>query len=276
MKLYHCDSITVKKDYLSAVEAENRQLKEEASKLKEDLERLHSIFDVTTNSNRKDNHEIDVELAAVREQFRLAKEENVYLKEKNDTLFKLGKMALDKEKSKEPLLEIVEQEDTDGLDALVQSVMLNKNSKKTNLHQETIASNVKKVNKESNTEQSPKQSQPANENVGTQRIQYCHFFSNFGHCQFEEKTGRKCKFAHEKAPLCKFGSECNRKKCMYSHPQARKNNSQTTQNFHMRNSEFPFLRQPHQNMKQYWQPQPQPHMWMLQQMWEMMANQTYH
>ena len=111
----HGDYVTVKKDYLDAMEAENKQLKEEANKLKEDLERLHSIFDTTKNSNRKDNQDIDVELAAVREQFRVAKEENVYLKEKNDTLFKLGRMALDKEKSKEPLLEIVEQEDEDGL-----------------------------------------------------------------------------------------------------------------------------------------------------------------
>ena len=154
--------------------------------------------------------------------------------------------------------------------------MLYKNSKQKNPQHETIAKTVKNVNKESNTEQSSKKAQPAAVNDRPQRIQYCHFFNNFGHCQFEEKTGRKCKFSHEKAPTCKFGTECNRKKCMYSHSQARKNNAQYPQNFHLGSHEFPFLRQPHQNMNQYWQPQPQPQMWMLQQMWEMMANQSHH
>ena len=46
---------------------------------------------------------------------------------------------------------------------------------------------------------------------------FCHYFSNFGKCNFEEKNGRKCKFDHVKAPLCYFDKNCNRNKCMFSH-----------------------------------------------------------
>ena len=65
--------------------------------------------------------EADVELADIREQFRVTKTENEFLREKNETLFKLGRMAL--EKKKEPELEIIEDNDEDGLDALVNSTV---------------------------------------------------------------------------------------------------------------------------------------------------------
>ena len=48
------------------------------------------------------------------------------------------------------------------------------------------------------------------------RISYCHFFSNYGRCHFEEETGRKCKFSHIKAPVCSYNGHCDRKKCMFS------------------------------------------------------------
>ena len=42
--------------------------------------------------------------------------------------------------------------------------------------------------------------------------------SNYGKCNFEEKTGNKCRFLHQMAPLCRNGINCNRLKCMYAHP----------------------------------------------------------
>ena len=48
--------------------------------------------------------------------------------------------------------------------------------------------------------------------------QYCHFFTNYGRCAFEEKTGKSCKFLHKKAPMCKNGTSCTRIKCMFTHP----------------------------------------------------------
>ena len=50
------------------------------------------------------------------------------------------------------------------------------------------------------------------------RKQYCHYFVNQGKCLFEERTGEKCRFAHEQAPMCNNGFSCNRSKCMYNHP----------------------------------------------------------
>ena len=54
----------------------------------------------------------------------------------------------------------------------------------------------------------------------TQSVKYCHFFVNQGRCHFEERTGSKCKFLHEIAPMCNSGMNCSRFKCMYSHPKA--------------------------------------------------------
>ena len=72
------------------------------------------------------------------------------------------------------------------------------------------------------------------------KVSYCHFFSNFGKCNFEDKNGRKCKFSHEKAPLCNFDGKCNRQKCMYAHSRA---NQQQKQSPQMNPNQNPFLDQ---------------------------------
>ena len=62
------------------------------------------------------------------------------------------------------------------------------------------------------------QHNPSSINRSGQSSRYCHFYVNFGNCQFEQRTGRKCKFQHKQAPLCKSGINCSRLKCMFSHP----------------------------------------------------------
>ena len=47
---------------------------------------------------------------------------------------------------------------------------------------------------------------------------YCHYFANYGKCNYEERTGEKCKFDHNQAPMCNSGINCSRFKCMFSHP----------------------------------------------------------
>ena len=47
---------------------------------------------------------------------------------------------------------------------------------------------------------------------------YCHYFANSGKCDFGVRSGRKCKFIHGKSPFCRSGINCNRTKCMYTHP----------------------------------------------------------
>ena len=59
---------------------------------------------------------------------------------------------------------------------------------------------------------------PENRLPGRERKQYCHYYVNQGKCHFEDKTGEKCRFAHEQAPMCRSGMACNRNKCMFSHP----------------------------------------------------------
>ena len=49
------------------------------------------------------------------------------------------------------------------------------------------------------------------------QILYCHFWNNYGSCNYQEKTGRPCKFEHKQAPRCNFDGNCNRKACMFSH-----------------------------------------------------------
>ena len=121
----------------------------------------------------------------------MTKTENEFLREKNDTLFKLGRMAL--QKKKEPELEIVKDNDEDGLDALV-------NNQKTGFRRAGPATYAEKVNqdptKKANSERekdniaklntSPLENKATNGNA-----KYCHFFSNFGRCHFEEKAVRK-------------------------------------------------------------------------------------
>ena len=47
-----------------------------------------------------------------------------------------------------------------------------------------------------------------NQRFQPERIQYCHYFSNFGKCHFEERTGTPCRFVHGSAPICQSGTAC--------------------------------------------------------------------
>ena len=55
-------------------------------------------------------------------------------------------------------------------------------------------------------------------NVSERSKRYCHYFVNYGKCNFEERTGKECRYTHQMAPFCKSGLNCNRQKCMFSHP----------------------------------------------------------
>ena len=59
---------------------------------------------------------------------------------------------------------------------------------------------------------------PSNHQPTYSNQQFCHYFTNFGKCFYEEKTGRKCRFEHTVAPMCQSGIACSRPKCMYTHP----------------------------------------------------------
>ena len=50
-----------------------------------------------------------------------------------------------------------------------------------------------------------------------QKMQYCHYWNNYGNCSFESRNGRPCKFEHKVAPRCNFDGNCDRKFCMFVH-----------------------------------------------------------
>ena len=79
-----------------------------------------------------------------------------------------------------------------------------------------------------------------------EKTQFCHYFSDFGHCSYEEKTGKACRFSHVKAPVCKFDGKCTREKCMFSH--TKKNNSHQGNNQQKQNHFLYQERRPHQQM----------------------------
>ena len=143
----------------------------------------------------------------------------------------LARFALQAKDKKVPEMDLVEDEDEDGLDELVRNVKDNKNAghKRTSpaSFAETVKGNQSKPKPKQPSTDKPAQPEMRNDTSASNdskpkdahksKISYCHYFSNFGKCTFEEKTGRKCKFSHQKAPHCNFDLNCNRKKCMFSH-----------------------------------------------------------
>ena len=180
---------------------------------------------------------------------------------------------------------MIENEDEDGIDALIKSSIDNRESRFT--RRDPVSYAEKSKNKEAPTNQEKvdvAQPQPArpqhhaqvhpakpqaaqahlaqpqaaqvhsaqtqaapNNNSGVHvgnKINYCHFFSNYGRCIFEEKSGRKCRFSHLKAPTCVFDGRCNRQKCMFSHF---KENSSVYRNNMNHNNQADFLARGSQN-----------------------------
>ena len=65
----------------------------------------------------------------------------------------------------------------------------------------------------------PDESSEVKSSTEIRRGQYCHFYSNYGKCNYEEKTKRQCRFEHSsKVPMCSNGISCTRQRCMYKHP----------------------------------------------------------
>ena len=261
--------ITIDKNYFENLVAENTRLIRENSRLKDDFERLNDIFETSRNNSTTSTNASDIELAKVREEYRIVKTQNEFLTEKNETLYKLGKIALENNKKQEPEVEVLNDDDEDGIDTLVQSVVDNKKKgyKRTNptsyaekagvntTDPKPTADERRPTNSEgrpTNPEERQTNPEGRQNNSGErqpssngrqpnserrqpniesrEKISYCHYFSNFGKCSFEEQSGRKCKFSHTKAPVCKFDVNCDRRKCMFSHTRRQRYNPEQGQN----------------------------------------------
>ena len=216
---------------------------------------------------------MNVQIEELRNGFERIKAENIKLEDNLDTQNKLWKMWIVKSENKDNKLtvksdnkevaadiddeillaedddihDIQEVSEDDEVERIYQRYLINQ--------QKTFK--CKECSFTSNTEEdlgkhihfkhrsAPKRSHEVHRTESKQL--YCHYWNNFGSCQFELKTGRTCKFAHKSAPQCKVDGKCTRKLCMFTH----------------RNQNVAFLANPQtnqqtNNFQQRWTQQPNP------------------
>ena len=239
---------------------ENAKLKEELRAVKDNFERLSDIHRKQQEEFNEQKLIIEVDLAKTREEYKRMKTENEELKVRNDTLFKLGNIALKKYETNENSLntksieddtiEVVDDDDDIEMDKGLEVLAKNKarGFKRSDptappcptdrpLYSQVAAdrSQADQGGHQQQRRQVPQehrepQHHQAPRNSSNNRIRYCHYFNN-GSCRFEEKYGRKCIFSHEKAPICSFDGKCNRKKCMFSHVKEKKSSNINKESF---------------------------------------------
>ena len=235
---------------------EHEKLKEDLRLLKSNFKRLESMFKESDQELKKVKIEYEAKLNEANEKYRAAKAENEELKEKVDVLFKLGRSYINRsEKSKEEEaiqnhennIETVTIDQDDRNESLEElqtwtrqkhrgfrrsnpstSPTKNQNIELTSKRSPTTARLLTSSAETSTTSPAPPSSpdptppappqQPSRAPGREPRTLYCHYFSNYGRCLYEEKTGNKCKFEHGAAPVCQSGASCSRSKCMYKHP----------------------------------------------------------
>ena len=127
-EIMHKNKVLIDKSYMDNILADNNRLSEELANLKDDFERLNDIFETSKNTATNASQSNDIELEKVREEFRVVKAQHVFLVEKNETLFKLGNIALDNKANEAPEIEVVSDQDEDGLHTLVTSALDNRNA----------------------------------------------------------------------------------------------------------------------------------------------------
>ena len=232
---------------------EESTTKEELRRLRNNFERLESLFQDSLDEVNTLKAEYEAKLNEANDKYRQVKAENEELREKVDILFKLGRSYINK---KEACKEITENEKTknnkeedevteclDNEEETVEELQAWTQNKMRGFKRVSPSADpILKSNASSSQQSSgslgsrrahlPRPpapaapSSPSQTSLGTpppptlrsERKQYCHYYVNQGTCFYEDKTGNKCKFVHEKAPLCRNGLSCTRSKCMYSHP----------------------------------------------------------
>ena len=232
----------------------NNELKE----IKNNYERLESMYHDSLEDVNNVRSEYEAKLILACDNFVTVKAENEALKERVDVLFKLGRSYINSTKKNnarenerieaEDTTNSVEEnqiveEDVDNIETL-QAWTKNKmrGFKRVSpsappapgsgppVHETRTPAPPSARRTQTSAAEPEHQAQPAqpaqpaadtlqdNANDDRYRGRYCHFFVNTGKCSHEERTGEKCKFLHTVAPMCNFGNNCSRPKCMFSHP----------------------------------------------------------
>ena len=186
--------------------------------------------------------------------YTIVKTENEVLKEKVDVLFKLGRSYINNVKNsqkeagtkssidKDEDIQVVEEDDTDNIENL-EAWTKNKmrGFKRVNPSappkpgpaashtappQKPPSTNTSAPGTTNSSEKETLKTPAHNsypEDENRYKGRYCHYFVNTGKCNYEDKTGIKCRFEHKIAPMCNFGLSCSRPKCMFSHPKVNGN-----------------------------------------------------
>ena len=116
---------------------ENSELKNELRSVKDDFERLSEIYRKEQQDFKDLKLNIDIDLSKTREEYRRMKVENEKLIARNDTLYKLGNIALN-QKEKKTEKESENRNDEDNIEIIEEEVIdiesIVKDKLKVNLH----------------------------------------------------------------------------------------------------------------------------------------------
>ena len=224
----------------------NEKLRRDLKELKNNFERLESMYHDSLEDVNQVRSEYQAKITLANDNFTVAKAENEALKEKIDVLFKLGRSYINcakksanesneqKEKTNDAEnIEVIEDNDDniEDLQAWTQNKMRGfkrvnpsspptagpKPAPKADPSRPPPPSSTSSPGTTASAPSTPDTAQ-THETDSQYRGKYCHFFVNTGKCNYEQRTGQKCKFEHKSAPMCNFGISCNRPKCMFTHP----------------------------------------------------------
>ena len=235
------------------------KIKTELRVLKSSFSRLESMYHESLDEVNKVKSEYESKIILANDNYRVVKTENEVLKERVDVLFKLGRSYLNNSKAEGPGkandVKVKQTEKDDDIEEIVNLENWTKNKLRgfkrvdpttsasaskqpPQPKQTTNGQNKSKTRAEIHQETEPSTPVPA---AAPERVddppndsyegKFCHFYVNKGYCQYEDRTGQKCRFEHTQAPMCNSGSNCTRFKCMFSHPKASGNSNQGNQNF---------------------------------------------
>ena len=229
---------------------EQERLKSELRQMKINFDRLENMYHEALDEVNKVKSDYESKLVIANDKYCDTKAENEALKEKVDILFKLGRSYIENNKLKETENVNAEKTKTDDkvdddvieVDETFEDLENWTKSKMRGFKRVDPTANATKQKETAKTQpknnngsqaresrapppsrdiQSPpprRTAAPPEASPPDNTGKYCHYFANYGKCNYEERTGEKCKFDHNQAPMCNSGINCSRFKCMFSHP----------------------------------------------------------
>ena len=264
---------------------DNHKMKEELRILKNNFDRLETMYQDSLDQVNNVKSEYEVKLIKANDDYNVVKTENEVLKEKVDVLFKLGRSYIEncvKKKTPGRGIDEVQEVQTEEIQEVPITDEANDNiedlqgwtaNKMRGFKRTTPVSDSapKKPDPPKHSKHTPSDTKPppptpsstgppassstanpppskaVKEKSQSGRTMYCHYFSNLGKCLFEERTGNSCRFEHKPAPLCQSGTSCMRSKCMFTHPNMAGRNT-----FLAQSTAQPMNINPWQTMNPWW------------------------